>query len=63
MIKNTILILLSIIFLVTAGSLTYVYYCNTRAQIIEDREKKLAEMPSPKELREQKEREKKEKQS
>ena len=63
MIKNTILILLSVIFLVTAGSLTYVFYYNTKAQIIEDREKKLAEMPSPKELREQKEREKKEKQA
>ena len=49
MIRNAILIMLSIIFLVTAGSLAYVYYCNTKAQIIEDKEKRIAEMPPKKE--------------
>lgn len=48
MIKNALLIMLSIIFLVTAGSLTYVFYYNTKAQIAEDKEKLMAERP-PKE--------------
>lgn len=56
MIRNAILVMLSIIFLVTAGSLTYVFYHNTRAQILEEKEKKMAEAPPKKEtktLREQ----------
>ncbi len=49
MIKNAILVMLSIIFLVTAGSLTYVFYYNTKAQIAEDKEKYKAEMPQKEE--------------
>lgn len=49
MIKNAILVMLSIIFLVTAGSLTYVFYYNTKAQIAEDKEKYKAEMPKKEE--------------
>ncbi|MBP3722172.1 MAG: hypothetical protein J6I62_02830 [Selenomonadaceae bacterium] len=56
MIRNALLVMLSIIFLVTAGSLTYVFYYNTKAQIAEDKEKRIAEMPpkeEPKTLRDQ----------
>lgn len=58
MIRNALLVMLSIIFLVTAGSLTYVFYYNTKAQIAEDKEKLMAERPQkekeePKTLREQ----------
>lgn len=58
MIRNALLVMLSIIFLATAGSLTYVFYYNTKAQIAEDKEKLMAERSQkekeePKTLREQ----------